>query len=123
MGTVLAMLSHIVLLKPRPDLTPTERENFVRAFQHAVRTIPDVRSVRIGTRIRHGASYEGAMPDTADFVAAIDFDDLDGLKRYLAHPSHDELGRLFGMVLSSALVYDFEVGGLDVLQNVLGRSI
>jgi hypothetical protein len=82
-----------------------------------------VRSVRIGTRIRHGAGYERTTPDTADFMAAIDFDDLDGLKRYLAHPAHAELGRLFGMVLSSALVYDFEVGGLDVLQNVLGRSI
>jgi hypothetical protein len=123
MGTVLAMLSHIVLLKPRSDLTQTEREEFVQAFRHALQTIPDVRSVRIGTRIRHGAGYEGAMPDTADFVAAIDFDDVNGLKRYLAHPSHAELGRLFGVVLSSALVYDFEVGGLDVLQNVLGRSI
>jgi hypothetical protein len=32
------------------------------------------------------------------------------------------LGTLFGRWLSAALVYDFEVGGLDLLQTVL-RSI
>ena len=117
------MVAHIVLLKPRPDLSLDDREQFVSAFERAVRTIPDVRGVRVGIRVRHSAGYEGGMPDAADFLAMIYFDDLDGLKRYLSHPAHDELGQLFGRYLSAALVYDFEVGGLDLLQNVLARSI
>lgn len=117
------MVAHIVLLKPRPDLRRDERERFVAAFERAVRAVPDVRGVRVGTRVRHGAGYESAMPDSADFLAVIDFDNLEGLKRYLVHPSHEELGALFGQYLSAALVYDFEISGLDLLQNVLAGSI
>ena len=117
------MVAHIVLLKPRPDLSSDDREQFVAAFERAIRTIPEVRGVRIGLRLRHDAGYEGTMPDADDFLAIIYFDDLDGLKRYLSHPAHEDLGLLFGQYLSAALVYDFEVGGLDLLQNVLARSI
>ena len=109
------MVTHLVLLKPRPDLPSGDRASFVAAFERAIREIPTVASVRIGLRIRHGASYENEAPDAADFMAAIDFDGVTGLQAYLAHPAHAELGRLFGEVLSSALIYDFEVGGLEML--------
>ena len=117
------MVAHIVLLKPRPDLTASDRERFVAAFERAVRTVPEVRGVRVGARIRHGAGYEDAMPDAADFLGVLDFDDLEGLKCYLAHPAHEELGTLFGQSLSAALVFDYEVGGLDLLKNLLAGSI
>jgi stress responsive alpha/beta barrel protein len=107
------MVSHVVLMKPRADLTPVERQAFVSAFQRAIREIPSVRHVRIGRRIVHGAGYEASVPDAADYIAVIDFDDLDGLQTYLRHPAHDELGTRFYESLSSALVYDFEVGGLE----------
>ena len=45
----------------------------------------------------------------------IDFDDLAGLQNYLRHPAHAELGARFGQALSSALVYDFELGALEDL--------
>jgi hypothetical protein len=54
-----------------------------------------------------------------DYIAIIDFDDLAGLQMYLRHPAHQELGRLFGESLSGSLVYDFEVGGAEVLQSGL----
>ena len=44
--------------------------------------------------------------------------DLDGLQTYLRHPAHIELGARFGQSLSSALVYDFEVGGMEVLEKL-----
>ena len=47
-------------------------------------------------------------------VAAL-VDDLAGLQTYLRHPAHEELGRLFGQSLSGSLVYDFEVGGTELL--------
>ena len=80
-----------------------------------MREIPAVRAVRVGQRVMHGAAYESTAP-SADFVAIIDFEDLDGLHTYLRHPAHEELGATFGRSLSAALVYDFEVGGLDALR-------
>jgi Stress responsive A/B Barrel Domain len=110
------MVSHLVILKPRADLTPADRASFVTAFEQAVTAIPSVRGVRIGTRLRHGAGYEGDAPDVGDYLAIIDFDDLRGLQEYLSHPAHDALGRLFRSALSGALVYDFEVGGMERLK-------
>ena len=111
------MVTHLVLMKPRPDLPPADRRAFVAAFKQAAREIPDVRNVRIGRRVRHGAGYELGTPDAADYLAAIDFDDVAGLQAYLRHPAHDDLGRRFGDSLSAALVYDFEVGGLELLDK------
>lgn len=106
------MITHLVLMRPRPDLTEDDRTAFVRAFERAVRGIPTVRQARIGRRVIHGASYESTAPPL-EYVATIDFDDLDGLKTYLHHPAHAELGDLFGSVLASAMVFDFDVGGVD----------
>jgi hypothetical protein len=111
------MIAHVVLLKPRADLSLEQREAFVAAFEKAIREIPTVRGVRVGTRVRHGAGYETAAVDAADFLAIIDFDDLEGLREYLHHPAHAELGELFGASLSAALVYDFAVGGVEDLHS------
>jgi hypothetical protein len=112
------MVSHLVLMKPRPDLTTADEAAFIDAFDRAMRDIPTVRGVRIGRRVTHGAGYETSAPDM-DYVAIIDFDDLAGLQAYLRHPAHDDLGRLFGQSLSGALVYDVEVGGVEVLRSAL----
>ena len=109
------MVTHLVLMKRQPDLSSTEREAFVAAFERALREIPTIRAVRIGRRLRHGAGYEPSAPD-AEYVAVIDFDDLDGLQAYLRHPAHDDLGAQFGTSLSWALVADFEVGGIEALR-------
>jgi hypothetical protein len=111
-----SMLTHVVLMKPRADLVAADRSAFVAAFDRALREIPTVRAVRVGRRVRHGAGYETTAPDSADYIAQIDFDDLAGLQAYLRHPAHDELGARFGQSLSGALVYDFEVGGVEELR-------
>jgi hypothetical protein len=113
------MVTHLVLMKPRPELPAADRDAFVSAFERALREIPTIRSVRIGRRITHGAGYEQTSPDAADFFAAIDFDDLAGLQAYLRHPAHNELGARFGQSLSAAMVYDFEVGGVEALRSGL----
>ena len=115
-GTNSDVLTHLVLLKPLPHLPASERQAFINAFERALREIPAIRAVRIGSRIVHGAGYELAAADVADYMAAIDFDDLAGLRAYLSHPAHAELGRLFGEVLSSSMVYDFEIGGIEKLR-------
>ena len=102
-------------MTPRPELTPDESQAFIKAFERAVREIPTVRGFRVGRRITHGAAYESLAAEPADYVAIIDFDDLAGLQAYLVHPLHVELGARFYSCLSAAMVYDFEVGGLELL--------
>ena len=113
------MVTHIVLMKPRPDLSAGDREAFVAAFERALREITTIRGVRIGRRVTFGAGYEKTSPDVADFFAAIDFDDLAGLQTYLRNPAHEELGVRFGQSLSGAMVYDFEVAGVEALRGGL----
>jgi hypothetical protein len=102
------MIWHLVLLKPRPDLTASDRRAFVEAFRRAVTEIPTVRAVRFARRTTHGAGYEQRAHDV-NYLAVIEFDDRAGLETYLSHPAHDELGRCFGRSLAAALVYDFEL--------------
>ncbi len=111
------MISHVVLLKPRADLAARDRRAMVEALQTAVCEIPGIRAVRVGRRLRHGAGYESTALDTADFVLILDFDDLAGLQAYLRHPAHAALGAHFATSLSSALAYDFETGGVDLLDG------
>src|SRR6266851_4192100 len=113
------MIAHVVLLKPKPDLSVDDRRAIVSAFERAVAEIPNVRAVRVGRRTRHGAGYETVAPDAADYLIAIDFDDISGLQAYLRHPAHEELGVRFGQSLSSAFVYDFEVGGIEELSRLV----
>ncbi len=112
------MVTHLVLMKPRDNLSAAERDSLVSAFERAIGEIPTVRNVRVGRRVVHGAGYEARMPETADYLVAIDFDDLDGLTAYLRHPAHDELGSRFGDSLLSGLVYDFEDVGLGSLRDL-----
>jgi hypothetical protein len=105
-------------MKPRADLSPADRRALVDAFDRAIHEIPTVRGVRIGRRAMHGAGYEQVMPDTADYLIVIDFDDVAGLQAYLRHPAHAALGERFSQSLSSALVYDYEVGGADSLADL-----
>ena len=112
------MVTHLVLMKPKPDLTETDRRAFIAAFEAAVRDIPQIRGVRIGRRVVHGAGYERTSPDAADFLAALDFDDLAALQDYLRHPAHEALGIRFGECLSAALVYDFEIVAADELSRL-----
>ena len=113
------MIAHVVLMTPRQDLSDRDRRAFAEAFERAVREIPSVRGVRLGRRVRHGAGYENAGQPPADYLAVIDFDDVAGLQAYLRHSAHVEVGERFGTALTSAAVYDFETGDLDVLARWL----
>jgi hypothetical protein len=112
------VVTHLVLLKPRPDLSAADREQLIAAFERAVTEIPVVRQVRVGRRITHGAGYEARGPDVADYFVAIEFEDTEGLAEYLRHPAHAELGVRFTESLAGALVYDFEGVALQSLRDL-----
>jgi len=113
------VVRHLVLMKPRSNLTPVERQALIDAFENAIREIPEVRDVRVGRRVTFGAGYEAASPDAADVLVTIDFDDVAALQAYLRHPAHQELGERFNQSLSAALVYDFEMTGVEGLRSVI----
>jgi hypothetical protein len=116
------MPTHIVLFKPRAGLPAAVRLQFAEALGAARRSIPAIRGFRIGRRITLGVDYERGMPDFP-YAATIDFADEAGLRAYLAHPAHVEVGRLFGETMEAALVYDYELtDDLDALRRLAGPA-
>jgi hypothetical protein len=103
------MIAHIVLFRPRRDVTPAERTVAVAALRRAVREIPSIRRMRIGRRVTHGRPYEQLMGVDYSMAAMFEFDDLEGLQAYLNHSVHDQLASNFFAVFEEALMYDFEL--------------
>jgi Stress responsive A/B Barrel Domain len=104
------MISHIVLFKPRPDLTEAERQTVIRDLRTAASAIPTVRGLRVGRRIRHGRpGYEQLMREDFEFIVIVEFDDVEGLTAYLAHPHHTAIGSHFMQASATALAYDYEM--------------
>ena len=113
------MIAHVVLVRPKRDLSNDDRRAFAAAFERALRQIPSVRRVQFGRRVRIGAAYDSSSADAADYLACIEFDDLSGLQAYLQHPAHEELGARFNQAAAAANVYDFELGGVEGLARFL----
>ena len=112
------MIAHIVLFRPRADLTAGDRQNLVRAFRLALREIPAVRRSRVGRRILHGRQYEQVTRENYEYAAILEFDDAAGLTAYLEHPAHARLGELFSSAFEAALIYDYELrDGQDALMD------
>ena len=104
------MIAHVILFRPRPELTSADRDVILRTLTSAASDIPGVRRFRVGRRIRHGLpGYEQAMREDFEFVVIIEVDDVDALKAYLLHPSHAALGSHFTQSAAAALAYDYEL--------------
>jgi hypothetical protein len=114
------MITHVVLYQPRPDLSAADRERFNTALCTALGAIPSIRRARVGRRVRHGAAYEAVMPLDFEFIGVLEFDDLAGLRSYLDHPAHAELGTLFYTCNAAALAYDYEVPDADPVETIAG---
>jgi hypothetical protein len=110
------MVFHIVLFRPRPELSVADRAGLVEALEHALRRIPSIRRFSLGRRLRHGAGYEAWMAVDLEYAAVLEFDELAGLQAYLAHPAHAALGRRFMESLESSAIYDYAMQGPDELR-------
>jgi stress responsive alpha/beta barrel protein len=102
------MIAHVILFSPKGDLTPAARRDLLESLVATSGDIPSIRRFRVGRRVKHGLpGYEQRMRDDYEFAAVIEFDDVDGLKAYLAHPSHATIGQHFTASASRALAYDY----------------
>ncbi|MBI4264748.1 MAG: Dabb family protein [Acidobacteria bacterium] len=102
------MIAHVVLFSPRAGLGSAERDALVAAFETALRDIPSIRHARLGRRVTTGRQYEQRMSVDYQYAAVLEFDDLEGLQAYFAHPAHEQLASRFLTASERALMYDFE---------------
>ena len=107
------MIAHVVLFRPKHDLSPDERRGLAEAFSAAVTQIPSIRRARVGRRVRHGRPYEQLMNVDYSHAVVIEFDDVEGLTAYLNDPVHEQLATRFFAGFEHALMYDFELGEGD----------
>ena len=113
------MILHVVLFRPRPGLGEEQRQGLVKAFAAAINNIGSIKRARIGRRRTHGRAYEQLMREDYTHAAILEFEDLAGLKAYLEHPAHNELGSRFFDCFEQALMYDFDVHDGHVGLNAL----
>ncbi len=107
------MITHVVLLQPQGALSIEQRRSVLETIETSTAHCPSVRGCRIGRRVRHGlAGYEQGMREDYEYALLLDFDGLEGLREYLTHPAHAQLGDLFTSAAATALAYDYEM--LDV---------
>jgi hypothetical protein len=113
------MILHVILFRPRPDLTDSERKAVLDAMIAAARHAPTVRACRLGRRVTHGLpGYEQAMREDYEYAAIIEFDDVQGLREYLRHPAHSAAGAHFSSAAASALAYDYQMAELGAGSDV-----
>ena len=103
------MIVHVVLFRPRGDLSPAARTALAGAFEAALRQIPSIRRARVGSRHLHGRGYEALMQVDYQYTAILEFDDAAGLQAYLEHPAHRQLALQFSESFEEALMYDFDL--------------
>jgi hypothetical protein len=103
------VIAHIVLFEPKSTVSEGEREAFSAALKRAFSAIPGIERARVGRRISPDVEYALDLGhSTYKYAAVLEFADLGRLKSYLAHPAHQELGRLFWENCSSTVILDVE---------------
>jgi hypothetical protein len=102
------VISHVVLFRPRPNLTAGERQSLITALHGAIDGIPQIKHASIGKRLfLNRPGYEEQMAEHYDYSAILEFDSEADLRLYLDHPAHDLLGKLLFTSAAAVLAYDF----------------
>jgi hypothetical protein len=107
------VLTHVVLFRPKPGLTPADADAVIAAIERAAHDIPAVRRFEVGRQTTNPPPYVTGAPPDFPFVAMVWVDDRAALDAYLAHPAHQALGAAFNAALGAALVFDFDTAAVD----------
>jgi hypothetical protein len=104
------VIAHVILFKPKQSLRETDRQAVLSGLRAAAASIPSIRRMRVGRRVRHGRpGYEQLMREDFEYVVIVEFDDVAGLTAYLAHPQHAAIGQHFTQSSAAAMAYDYEM--------------
>lgn len=98
------MLKHIVMFKLKEEaLGRTKAENAAmikRELEALKGRIPEIRALEVGINVNH-------VPGEWDVVLVSEFDDLDSLKRYQAHPDHVKAGEFITQARTDRAFADY----------------
>jgi hypothetical protein len=114
------MIAHVVLFRPKTELTGEERQAFVDALEQALTKIDLIKRATIGRRVTLGRLYDQAATDFT-FAAILEFASEADLRAYLDHPAHVSLGRQFYVASEQALALDYELLEGDWPRRVLSE--
>ena len=103
------MIMHVVLFRPRPGVSDEDRDGLLEAMRVAARDISTVRRFRIGAHIAEAVPYVISGFPSFPWMALLEFDDEAGLRTYLAHPLHRDLGARFNATAEAEMIYDFAI--------------
>lgn len=99
------MVKHIVLFKLKEDVDPREKQEVMLRFKEAIEALPArievIRRIEVGLNINSAEAWDIALYS--------EFDTLDDVKFYAAHPDHVAAGKLLAGVKESRACVDYEV--------------
>ncbi len=111
------VIAHIVLFRPRADVTEAERQTFVAALERACRDVPTIRRASVGR------SLPGDQGGEFPYTAVIEFDNETDLQAYIAHPLHQPLAKLFWQTCAAVTIVNAKtVDGREPLGGFLLRQ-
>jgi Stress responsive A/B Barrel Domain len=97
-------LRHVVswqLAANDPVIKAQHAEAIVTGLTSLVGVVDEIRALHAGADVAGGGNW--------DVVLVADFDDLDAVGRYQAHPSHQEVAAFIRSVVAQRMAVDFEV--------------
>ena len=80
------MLRHVAMFKFREGVTDEQKGEARDALNDLMGVVPSLRTMTAGLNLDHDL-YDRAVYRNWDMVLVSDFDDLEGLRSYFAHPT------------------------------------
>lgn len=98
------MVKHLVLFKLKDEVPAAQKEAVMLAFKQAIEALPAkisvIRKIEVGLNMNPGEVWNIALYS--------EFDTLDDVKFYAAHPDHMAAGKLLAEVKESRACVDYE---------------
>lgn len=98
------MVKHLVLFKLKDEVPAAQKEAVMLAFKQAIEALPAkisvIRKIEVGLNMNPGEVWNIALYS--------EFDTLDDVKFYAAHPDHVAAGKLLAEVMESRACVDYE---------------
>lgn len=99
------MVKHIVLFKLKDELTNSEKMAIGEQFKTAIEALPA--SISVIRKVEVGLNINSA--ETWDIALYSEFDSLDDVKLYAAHPDHVAAASIIASAKESRSCVDYQI--------------